>query len=152
MALLLKNAHVVDPSVELDGVVDVLIDGDKIAEVGENLAVEGAEVRDLSGKYLVPGLVDMHVHLREPGFEYKETIETGAAAAARGGFSTIACMPNTKPATDSAEAIDLVLAKANVATTPGAGFGPSGEGYIRLTGFGGAEDTAQAVERIKRIL
>ena len=56
MALLLKNAHVVDPSVELDGVVDVLIDGDKIAEVGENLAVEGAEVRDLSGKYLVPGL------------------------------------------------------------------------------------------------
>ena len=61
MALLLKNAHVVDPSVELDGVVDVLIDGDKIAEVGENLAVEGAEVRDLSGKYLVPGLVDMHV-------------------------------------------------------------------------------------------
>ncbi len=66
MALLLKNAHVVDPSVELDGVVDVLIDGDKIAEVGENLAVEGAEVRDLSGKYLVPGLVDMHVHLRDP--------------------------------------------------------------------------------------
>ena len=63
MALLLKNAHVVDPSVELDGVVDVLIDGDKIAEVGENLAAEGAEVRDLSGKYLVPGLVDMHVHL-----------------------------------------------------------------------------------------
>lgn len=66
MVLLLKNAHVVDPSVELDGVVDVLIDGDKIAEVGENLAAEGAEVRDLSGKYLVPGLVDMHVHLREP--------------------------------------------------------------------------------------
>ena len=75
MALLLKNAHVVDPSVELDGVVDVLIDGDKIAEVGENLAVEGAEVRDLSGKYLVPGLVDMHVHLREPGYEVKEDIE-----------------------------------------------------------------------------
>ena len=68
MALLLKNAHVVDPSVELDGIVDVLIDGDKIAEVGENLAAEGAEVRDLSGKYLVPGLVDMHVHLREPGY------------------------------------------------------------------------------------
>lgn len=83
MALLLKNAHVVDPSVELDGVVDVLIDGDKIAEVGENLAVEGAEVRDLSGKYLVPGLVDMHVHLREPGYEVKEDIESGTRAAAR---------------------------------------------------------------------
>ena len=69
MALLLKNAHVVDPSVELDGRVDVLVEDDKIAAVGENLSHEGAEVVDLSGKYLVPGLVDMHVHLREPGFD-----------------------------------------------------------------------------------
>ena len=97
MALLLKNAHVVDPSVELDGVVDVLIDGDKIAEVGENLSAEGAEVRDLSGKYLVPGLVDMHVHLREPGYEVKEDIESGTRAAAKGGFTGVCAMPNTDP-------------------------------------------------------
>ena len=69
MALLLKNAHVVDPAANLDGVLDVLIDGDKIAQVGESLDSAGADVVDLSGKYLVPGLVDMHVHLREPGYE-----------------------------------------------------------------------------------
>ena len=80
MAYLLKSAHVVDPQVGLDDVRDVLIDGDKIAAVGEGLeAPEGAEVIDAAGKYLVPGLVDMHVHFRDPGFEYKETIETGAA-------------------------------------------------------------------------
>ena len=106
MALLLKNAHVVDPSVELDGVVDVLIDGDKIAEVGENLAVEGAEVRDLSGKYLVPGLVDMHVHLREPGYEVKEDIESGTRAAAKGGFTGVCSMPNTDPVTDNGTVVE----------------------------------------------
>ena len=84
MAYLLKGAHVVDPQVGLDDVRDVLIDGDKIAAVGESLdAPEGAEVIDAAGKYLVPGLVDMHVHFRDPGFEYKETIETGARAATR---------------------------------------------------------------------
>ena len=112
MALLLKNAHVVDPSVELDGVVDVLIDGDKIAEVGENLAVEGAEVRDLSGKYLVPGLVDMHVHLREPGYEVKEDIESGTRAAAKGGFTGVCAMPNTDPVTDNGTVVEFVKARA----------------------------------------
>ena len=81
MALILKNAHVVDPSVELDGVVDVLIEGDKIARVAENIEVEGAEVRDLSGKYLVPGLVDMHVHLRDPGYEHKARALLSRAAS-----------------------------------------------------------------------
>lgn len=85
MALLLKNAHVVDPSVELDGVVDVLIGtATRSPRSGENLAVEGAEVRDLSGKYLVPGLVDMHVHLREPGYEVKEDIESGHPRSCQG--------------------------------------------------------------------
>ena len=115
MALLLKNAHVVDPSVELDGVVDVLIDGDKIAEVGENLAAEGAEVRDLSGKYLVPGLVDMHVHFRDPGFEYKETIATGSAAAVHGGFTDVATMPNTDPVTDTGAEIRYQIDRAHAA-------------------------------------
>ena len=101
MALLLKNTHVVDPSVELDGVVDVLIDGDKIAEV-----------RDLSGKYLVPGLVDMHVHLREPGYEVKEDIESGTRAAAKGGFTGVCAMPNTDPVTDNGTVVEFVKSRA----------------------------------------
>ena len=102
MAYLLKGAHVVDPQVGLDDVRDVLVDGEKIAAVGTDLeAPEGAEVIDAAGKYLVPGLVDMHVHFRDPGFEYKETIETGARAATHGGFTDVATMPNTDPVTDT---------------------------------------------------
>lgn len=112
MALILKNAHVVDPSVELDGVVDVLIEGDKIARVAENIEVEGAEVRDLSGKYLVPGLVDMHVHLREPGFEHKEDIASGTRAAAKGGFTGVCAMPNTSPVADNGVVISYMIARA----------------------------------------
>lgn len=112
MALILKNAHVVDPSVELDGVVDVLIEGDKIARVAENIEVEGAEVRDLSGKYLVPGLVDMHVHLREPGFEHKEDIASGTRAAAKGGFTGVCAMPNTNPVADNGVVIGYMIARA----------------------------------------
>lgn len=112
MALLLKNAHVVDPSVELDGIVDVLIDGERIARVGENLDAADAEVVDLSGKYLVPGLVDMHVHLREPGFEHKGTIESETRAAARGGFTGVCSMPNTDPVTDNGVTIEYVKSVA----------------------------------------
>ena len=112
MALILKNAHVVDPSVEFDGVVDVLIEGDKIARVAENIEVEGAEVRDLSGKYLVPGLVDMHVHLREPGFEHKEDIASGTRAAAKGGFTGVCAMPNTNPVADNGVVISYMIARA----------------------------------------
>lgn len=112
MALLLKNAHVVDPSVELDGRVDVLVEDDKIAAVGENLSHEGAEVIDLSGKYLVPGLVDMHVHLREPGFEAKGDIESETAAAAKGGFTGVCSMPNTNPVTDNGVVIEYIKSVA----------------------------------------
>ena len=112
MALLLKNAHVVDPAVELDGVMDVLVDGDKIAAVGESLACEGAEVLDLSGKYLVPGLVDMHVHLREPGFEAKGDIESETAAAAKGGFTGVCSMPNTNPVTDNGVVVEYIKSVA----------------------------------------
>ena len=112
MALLLKNAHIVDPAVELDGVADVLIEDGKIAAVGEGLAAEGAEVRDLSGKYLVPGLMDMHVHLREPGFEHKEDIESGTRAAAHGGFTGVCAMPNTDPVCDNGVAVGYVRARA----------------------------------------
>ena len=102
MAYLIKGAHAVDPQTGLDRVVDVLIDGEKISRVADEIqALEGAEVIDGAGKYLVPGLVDMHVHFRDPGFEYKETIATGSRAAAHGGFTDVATMPNTDPVTDT---------------------------------------------------
>lgn len=112
MTLLLKNAHVVDPAVELDGVMDVLIEGDKIAKVAEGIEAEGAEVRDLAGKYLVPGLVDIHVHFREPGFEHKEDIASGTRAAAKGGFTGVCTMPNTNPVTDNGVTVGYIVARA----------------------------------------
>ncbi|MBP3894782.1 MAG: dihydroorotase [Atopobiaceae bacterium] len=102
MAYLIKGAHVVDPQVGLDDVRDVLVEEKQIVEVAESIdAGEGVEVIDGTGKYLVPGLVDMHVHFRDPGFEYKETIATGSRAAAHGGFTDVATMPNTDPVTDT---------------------------------------------------
>ena len=113
MAYLLKSAHVVDPQVGLDDVRDVLIDGEKIVEVGQGLAApEGAVVIDAAGKYLVPGLVDMHVHFRDPGFEYKETIESGARAAVHGGFTDVATMPNTDPVTDNGAEVRYQIDRA----------------------------------------
>ena len=112
MAFLLKNAHVVDPEGALDGCMDVKIDGELIAEVGENLAADGCEVIDLSGKYLVPGLVDMHVHLREPGYEHKGTIESETRAAAKGGFTGVCSMPNTDPVADNGAVIEYVKSVA----------------------------------------
>ena len=102
MAYLIKGAHVVDPQVGLDGIRDVLVEDKQIVEVAEAIeAAEGVEVIDGAGKYLVPGLVDMHVHFRDPGFEYKETIASGSRAAAHGGFTDVATMPNTDPVTDT---------------------------------------------------
>ena len=112
MALLLKNAHVVDPQVALDAVADVLVEGDRIAQVGPDLPDGDAEVVDLSGRYLVPGLVDMHVHLREPGYEHKEDIESGTRAAAKGGFTGVCSMPNTDPVTDDGTVIRYILSRA----------------------------------------
>ena len=109
MAYLIKGAHVVDPQLGLDEVLDVLIEGDKSAQTGHDLTGDGAEVVDGTGKYLVPGLLDMHVHFRDPGFEYKETIETGSRAAAHGGFTDVATMPNTAPVTDTGAEIRYQL-------------------------------------------
>ena len=112
--LLIKGAHVVDPQVGLDTVTDVLVEGARIARVGANIkAPEGAEVIDGTGKYLVPGLTDIHVHFRDPGFEYKETIETGSAAAAAGGFTDVATMPNTDPVVDTGEGVRYQIAKGD---------------------------------------
>ena len=116
MAFLLRGAHVVDPQEGIDDVLDVLIDGEKIACVGKDLeAPADAEVIDAAGKYLVPGLVDMHVHFRDPGFEYKETIETGSAAAVHGGFTDVATMPNTDPVTDTGAEIRYQIDRAHAA-------------------------------------
>ena len=109
MALVIKNARLIDPQVGIDGVLDLKIGDDGlIAEVGENLDTTGCEVRDLTGRILVPGLMDCHVHLREPGQEYKEDVYSGALAAAYGGFTDIVSMPNTTPETDDADTVELV--------------------------------------------
>ena len=112
MALLLKNIRAIDPQVGLDAVCDVLIDEGCIAGVGESVEAPDAEVRDMSGKVLMPGLVDMHVHLRDPGFEYKEDIESGTRAAVHGGFTDVCCMPNTKPVVDTGSVVAYIRSKA----------------------------------------
>ena len=112
MKLLIRQGRLVDPVGGIGGVMDVLLDHGKVAMIGSDIREPDAQVIDASGLTVCAGLVDMHVHLREPGFEHKETIATGAAAAARGGFTSIACMPNTRPATDSPERVDYVREKA----------------------------------------
>ncbi len=120
MKILIKNARVVDPANNIDGVLDILIDGSRVAKVSKDIQADGAEVIDASGRIVLPGLVDMHVHLREPGREDKETVETGTRAALAGGITSVLAMPNTTPAMDSAENIKFFKsivarsAKANV--------------------------------------
>jgi dihydroorotase len=112
----LKGGRLVDPANGRDGEFDLLIDGDRIARVGRALPAEGARVLDVPSGFLVcPGLIDMHVHLREPGQEHKETIATGAAAAVAGGFTAVACMPNTVPVNDNAGVTGFILARAAAA-------------------------------------
>ncbi len=114
MKILIKNGRIVDPSQNLDEEGDLLIENETIAEIG-SLSVGDAHVIDARGLVVCPGLVDMHVHLREPGREDEETIETGARAAIAGGFTSIACMPNTQPPIESEEGTRFVLAKARQA-------------------------------------
>ena len=112
MALLLKNVRAIDPQVALDEVCDIVIRDGKIAEVSQNLSIEKGETRDMGGKIAVPGLVDVHVHLREPGFEQKEDIASGTRAAAHGGFTAVCCMANTNPVIDNALGVEYILARA----------------------------------------
>jgi dihydroorotase len=113
MALLIRNGRVIDPATPSDGVADVLVAGGAIAAVGPNLSAADAEVFDASGLIVAPGFIDMHVHLREPGFEHAETIESGSRAAAAGGFTSICCMPNTKPVNDSATVTSYIVERAS---------------------------------------
>ena len=112
MALLLKNARVIDPQVGLDEVCEILIRDGVIVEVGHDLKMAKGVERDLAGKVVVPGLVDIHVHLRDPGQEYKEDIETGTRAAAHGGFTDVCCMPNTNPIIDTGSVVEYISKKA----------------------------------------
>ena len=129
----IKGGHVVDPDNGTDGLFDIVIENGKIAQIGESVASGLSSVThsravtrekgqrttdriiDASGKLVTPGLIDMHVHLREPGHEYKETVETGCLAAAHGGFTTICCMPNTDPVNDNQSVTDYILKKARMA-------------------------------------
>jgi dihydroorotase len=112
MSLVIRNGRVIDPASATDRIADVLIAGGKIAAVGNDLAAPGAETFDASGMIVAPGFIDMHVHLREPGFEHAETIESGSRAAAAGGFTSICCMPNTKPINDSATVTSYIVETA----------------------------------------
>jgi len=113
MKRLIKGGRVVDPANGRDGMFDILIDGDRIVHVGRDLPVDGAQLVEVpAGCVITPGLFDMHVHLREPGQEHKETVATGVAAAVAGGFTAVACMPNTSPINDNAGVTEYILQKA----------------------------------------
>ncbi len=113
MKLLIKNGLVVDPKNNLEKICDVLVEDGKIKSVGENIdaAGEEAEVIDAKGLVVAPGLVDLHVHFRDPGYEYKEDIETGSRAASQGGVTSVVCMPNTNPVIDNAALVKYVMDK-----------------------------------------
>ncbi len=110
--LLIRNGRVIDPAAHTDGAADVLITNGRIAAVGQELSAAGADVFDAGGMIVAPGFIDMHVHLREPGFEHAENIESGSRVAAAGGFTSICCMPNTKPVNDSALVTSYIVERA----------------------------------------
>ncbi len=113
--LLIKNGRVLDPASRTDAALDVLLDGERIAQVGSKLSASAAEVLDASGLVVAPGFIDLHCHLREPGDESSETIVTGTAAAARGGFTAVCPMPNTKPVNDNASLTRALIERAQAA-------------------------------------
>ncbi len=109
MSILIKNGYVLDPASRTEGVRDILIEDGIIREVAVGIQAEAEQVIDAKGCHVMPGLIDLHVHLREPGFEYKETVATGSRAGAAGGYTTVCAMPNTKPATDRAERVSQLM-------------------------------------------
>lgn len=113
MGLLIKNGRVIDPANNIDDNLDILIDGIIIQKIAKGIKADNSvKIIDAKGRIVTPGLIDIHTHLREPGFEYKETIRTGTMAAAVGGFTTICCMPNTNPVNDNRAITEFILSKA----------------------------------------
>jgi len=142
--LLIKNGRVLDPATSTDAPRDILIEGEKIIEVaqpGSLPARQGAEVYDAAGLIVAPGFIDLHAHLREPGQESSETIETGTRAAARGGFTAVCCMPNTKPVNDNASVTRFILDRTkttgSVRVWPigAASVGSKGEAIAEIAGM-----------------
>ena len=115
MQYLLKNGRLIDPANKRDEEIDIHIADGKIVRIGKGISVPSAQVIELKGKVVAPGFIDMHVHLREPGYEYKETILTGCTAAAAGGFTAVCCMPNTNPPIDDESVVRLVREKGRSA-------------------------------------
>ncbi len=112
MNIVIKGGLVIDPANGIEDIMDVLVCDGKIAKVEKDIADRADKVINARGKWVMPGLIDLHVHFREPGFEYKETIRTGSRAAAMGGFTTVCCMPNTKPVVDNDILVEFIKLKA----------------------------------------
>lgn len=112
MKILIKNGRIIDPASNRDEIADLYVEDGKVSQVGQKIEKEADRVIDATGLFVMPGFIDLHVHLREPGLEHKETIETGAMAAARGGFTTICAMPNTKPVVDCKEVAEDIYKRA----------------------------------------
>ena len=110
--LVVKNGRVVDPARQIDAILDVAIEDGVIREVAASIDPGSAPVLDATGLIVAPGFIDMHVHLREPGFEHAETIETGSRSAAAGGFTSVCCMPNTQPVNDNATVTSYIVLRA----------------------------------------
>lgn len=159
MKLLIKGGRVVDPVNSRNGLFDVLIEDGIITEISEKIeeTVIDTEVIDATGLVVAPGFIDMHCHLREPGFEYKETIETGTKSAVKGGFTSVACMPNTKPVTDNATVVEFINKRAketaycNVFPIGAITKGLCGEelaeiGEMKFAGIVGISDDGRPVE------
>ncbi|HKV03469.1 MAG TPA: amidohydrolase family protein, partial [Candidatus Acidoferrales bacterium] len=136
--LLIRNGRVLDPSSKTDTICDVLLDGERIARTGANLSAPDAQIFDATGLIVAPGFIDLHCHLREPGQELSETIETGARAAARGGFTAVCCMPNTAPVNDNASVtrgiVERAAATSSVRVWPigAASMGSKGEALAEI--------------------
>ncbi|RKY34129.1 MAG: dihydroorotase [Candidatus Omnitrophota bacterium] len=112
MKLLIKNGRIIDIKSALDAQMDLLIEEDKIIKIAKNLKIEDTTIFDAKNMVIVPGLIDLHTHLRQPGYEYKETICSGSRAAAFGGFTSICCMPNTNPIIDNQNVVEFILSEA----------------------------------------
>ena len=111
MTILIKNGRVLNPSENLDKVMDILVEDGRIKEKKEQIETDADKIIDAKGCYVMPGLIDLHVHFRDPGLTYKEDIETGSRAAAHGGFTTVCCMPNTKPVVDNVDTVKYIIEK-----------------------------------------